>query len=68
MTSARPKLCLTRAIHKETGEWKNGIFTWQGRSWRTAAITGLVKELPETMPLKDQQRALNAMRKEMGAS
>ena len=54
----KTKLCVSRGvIQKDTGKIATGVFTWEGRSWRTATITGLVRELPPNISDKDLQRA-----------
>jgi hypothetical protein len=39
------------------GVTKTGIFTWTGKSWCTAQLTGLVKELPASANLPKEYRA-----------
>lgn len=49
------KFCVTTAT--SGGVTKTGIFTWTGKSWRTAQLTGLVKELPAGSDLTAEYRA-----------
>jgi hypothetical protein len=48
LTGARAKLCVTRATLN--GRTVNGVFEWVGRSWITARLTKLVRELPASAP------------------
>jgi hypothetical protein len=59
MTSdSKAKLCVCRAvINREKSEPVTGIFTWEGKSWRTGTITGLVRELPAAISDKELTRA-----------
>jgi hypothetical protein len=55
------KLCVLRSsLNHQTGVCVTGIFSWTGKSWRTATITDLVKELPATISDKDLQAEYRA--------
>jgi hypothetical protein len=60
-TDSSTKLCVARGvINKQTGRAVTGVFTWKGKSWRTATITDLVTELPASISDQDLRAAYTA--------
>jgi hypothetical protein len=60
-TDSDTKLCVARGvINKANGRAVTGVFTWTGKSWRTATITNLVTELPASISDKDLRAAYTA--------
>jgi hypothetical protein len=57
----KTKYCVTTAT--SGGVTKTGIFTWIGKSWRTAQLTGLVKELPAGSNITAEYRAFMKSRR-----
>ena len=55
------KLCVLRgALNTETGAVATGVFAWEGKSWRTATIKGLMTELPASISDRDLRAAYRA--------
>jgi hypothetical protein len=52
-TSALKVCVLRQAMLSGSSEQVTGVFLWEGRSWRTAKIVALVKQLPSSISDKD---------------
>lgn len=54
MSAQKIKLCVSRnTICFADGKRYTGVFTWRGKNWINAEITGLVKELPSSISHED---------------
>jgi hypothetical protein len=50
MATDNIRLCVARGVvNRQTGQPVTGVFAWTGRTWLTATIAGLVKELPASI-------------------
>ena len=60
-STAPARFCVLRgALNNQVGNRVTGIFTWTGKSWRTAKIGELVKELPPTLSDRELTAEFNA--------
>lgn len=61
------KICVTEAIDPVTRKRIVGIFEWKGKSWRTAQLVRLIKELPATLTNKERTAEYYRMKEELNA-
>jgi hypothetical protein len=60
------KLCVTEAVRD--GRRVVGIFEWVGKSWHTATLVQLIKELPSDASQKVRMAEYKKAKQELNAS